>query len=97
MLFLFVQMFLFLKYFLFFCIENLYHFNVPIMKTNKIQTKVYKRECNELEILIFYRMILQRISRHLSPEEVSFLMGKPLDFIKKVETFKIKSSRLEDL
>lgn len=67
------------------------------MKANKIQTKVYKRECNELEILILYRMILQRISRHLSPEEVSFLMGKPLDFIKKVETFKIKSSRLEDL
>ncbi|WP_139351205.1 hypothetical protein [Sphingobacterium sp. CZ-UAM] len=68
------------------------------MKTAKNQTtKIYRRKCEELDILIYYRMLLQRISRHLSPEEVSFLMGKPLDFIKKVETFKIKSSRLEDL
>gem|GEM_PF-2210695 len=37
MLFLFIQMFLFLEYFLFSCIENLYFFNVPIMKTAKIQ------------------------------------------------------------
>lgn len=90
-------MFLFLKYFLFFCIENLYIFNAPIMKANKIQTKVYKRECNELEILIFYRMILQRISRHLSPEEVSFLMGKPLDFMSKVERFRIKKIFIQDV
>ncbi len=63
----------------------------------KPSTRVYKRKCQEIEILIFYRMILHRISRHLSPEEVSFLMGKPLDFIKKVETFKIKSTRVDDL
>jgi hypothetical protein len=36
-------------------------------------------------------MILQRISNGLSPEEVSFLMGKALDFISKVESFKIKT------
>lgn len=92
MLFLFIQMFLFLKYFLFLCIENLYCFSVPIMKTAKNQkTKIYKRKCEEIEILIYYRMLLHRISRHLSPKEVSFLMGKPLDFMTRIETFKIKS------
>ncbi len=47
--------------------------------------------------MLFYRIILQRISRHLSPEEVSFLMGKPLDFMAKAETFKIKIIFLHDL
>lgn len=62
------------------------------MKTAKIQkTKIYKRKCEEIEILVYYRMLLQRISRHLSPKEVSFLMGKPLDFMTRIETFKIKS------
>jgi len=42
-------------------------------------------------------MLLQRISRHLSPEEVSFLMGKPLDFMTGIETFKIKSILAFDL
>jgi hypothetical protein len=42
-------------------------------------------------------MLLQRISRHLSPEEVSFLMGKPLDFMTSIETFKIKSILAFDL
>ena len=98
MLFLFIQMFLFLKYFLFFCIENLYYLNVTIMKKLKNQTtKIYKRKCEEIEILIYYRMLLQRISRHLSPEEVSFLMGKPLDFMTRIETFKIKSILAFDL
>lgn len=98
MLFLFIQMFLFLKHFLFLCIENLYYFNVPIMKTAKIQkTKIYKRNGKEIDILIYYRMLLQRISRHLSPEEVSFLMGKPFDFISKFETFKTKRIFMYDL
>lgn len=62
------------------------------MKKVKNQTtKIYRRKCEEIEILIYYRMLLQRISRHLSPEEVSFLMGKPLDFMIRIETFKIKS------
>lgn len=98
MLFLFIQMFLFLKHFLFLCIENLYYFNVPIMKTAKIQkTKIYKRKGKEIDILIYYRMLLQRISRHLSPEEVSFLMGKPLDFMSKVERFRIKKIFIQDV
>jgi len=98
MLFLFIQMFLFLKHFLFLCIENLYYFNVPIMKTAKIQkTKIYKRKGKEIDILIYYRMLLQRISRHLSPEEVSFLMGKPFDFMSKVETFRIKKIFIQDV
>jgi len=68
------------------------------MKTAKNQkTKVYRRRCEELDILIYYRMLLQRISRHLSPEEVSFLMGKPLDFMTGIETFKIKSILAFDL
>ncbi|WP_454879492.1 hypothetical protein [Sphingobacterium detergens] len=62
------------------------------MKKVKNQSiKIYKRKCEEIEILIYYRMLLQRISRHLSPKEVSFLMGKPLDFMTSIETFKIKS------
>ncbi|MGE8291003.1 MAG: hypothetical protein ACN6ON_04970 [Sphingobacterium sp.] len=62
------------------------------MKKVKNQSiKIYKRKCEEIEILIYYRMLLQRISRHLSPKEVSFLMGKPLDFMTRIETFKIKS------
>lgn len=63
----------------------------------KPSTKVYKRKCQEIEILIFYRMILHRISRHLSPEEVSFLMGKPLDFMTKIETFRIKQISMHDV
>jgi len=42
-------------------------------------------------------MLLQRISRHLSPKEVSFLMGKPLDFVQKIETFKIKRIFMYDI
>lgn len=62
------------------------------MKKVKNQTtKIYKRRCGEIEILVYYRMLLQRISRHLSPKEVSFLMGKPLDFMTRIETSKIKS------
>lgn len=68
------------------------------MKTAKIQkTKVYRRRCEELHMQIYYRMLLQRISRHLSPEEVSFLMGKSFDFINKVEIFKIKRIFVHDL
>jgi len=68
------------------------------MKIAKIQkTKVYRRKCEKLDILIYYRMLLQRISRHLSPEEVSFLMGKPLDFMSKIETFKLKRIFAYDL
>lgn len=69
------------------------------MKIKKIKaaTKVYKRKCKELNILIYYRMLLQRISCHLSPEEVSFLMGKPLDFMSKIETFRIKTIFIQDL
>lgn len=68
------------------------------MKKVKNQiTKIYKRKCEEIEILICYRMLLQRISQHLSPEEVSFLMGKPLDFMTSIETFKIKSILAFDL
>lgn len=59
--------------------------------------KVYKRTCREKETYIYYRMLLHRISCHLSPEEVSFLMGKPNDYVKKVETFKIKSVLTVDL
>ena len=68
------------------------------MKIPKLQkTKVYRRRCEELDILIYYRMLLQRISRHLSPEEVSFLMGKPLDFVRKIEAFKINRIFVHDL
>ncbi|MFU1858789.1 hypothetical protein ACK8HY_17440 [Sphingobacterium sp. NGMCC 1.201703] len=68
------------------------------MKTAKNQTtKIYRRKCEELDILIYYRMLLQRISRHLSPEEVSFLMGKPLDFLSKIERFKLKRIFVHDL
>lgn len=63
----------------------------------KPSTRVYKRKCQEIEILIFYRMILHRISRHLSPEEVSFLMGKPLDFMTRIETFRIKQILMHDV
>ncbi len=68
------------------------------MKTAKIQkTKVYRRRCEELNMQIYYRMLLQRISRHLSPEEVSFLMGKSFDFVNEVETFKRKRIFVHDL
>ncbi|WP_312337568.1 hypothetical protein [Sphingobacterium sp.] len=54
-------------------------------------TRIYKHRCQPLEMQFFYRMLLMRISRGLSPEEVSFLMGKALDFTIKVESFKIKT------
>lgn len=60
-------------------------------KTNQHLTKLCRRKCDEIEILIFYSMLLQRISQGLSPQEVSFLMGKPLDFMSKIESFKIKT------
>lgn len=66
-------------------------------KEFKPTIKVYKRTCGEVETYIYYRMLLKRVSRHLSPEEVSFLMGKPIDYVKKVETFKIKSVLAVDL
>src|SRR5690606_12279421 len=44
-----------------------------------------------------YRIIIQRIARHFSCEEVSFLMGKPLHFIADVETLKIKNILAIDL
>ncbi len=62
------------------------------MRNNfKVFKRVYKHRCQPLEMQFLYRMILQRISNGLSPEEVSFLMGKALDFISKVESFKIKT------
>lgn len=68
------------------------------MKTAKIQkTKVYRRKAGVIDIQTYYRMLLQRISRHLSPEEVSFLMGKPFDFISKFERFKTKRIFMYDL
>lgn len=46
-------MLLFLKYFPFFCIENLYYLNVPMMQTGKIQKiKVYRRKCKEFHIVV---------------------------------------------
>ncbi|QQT31540.1 hypothetical protein [Sphingobacterium siyangense] len=60
-------------------------------KSNQHLTKLCKRKCDEIEILIFYSMLLQRVSLGLSPQEVSFLMGKPLDFMSKIESFKIKT------
>jgi len=60
-------------------------------KNNRHLIKLCKRKCDEIEILIFYSMLLQRISQGLSPQEVSFLMGKPLDFMSKIESFKIKT------
>lgn len=60
-------------------------------KTNQHLTKLCRRKCDEIEILIFYSMLLQRISQGLSPQEVSFLMGKPLDFMSKIESFKIET------
>lgn len=66
-------------------------------KEFKSTTKVYKRTCVEVETYIYYRMLLQRVSRHLSAAEVSFLMGKPLDYVEQMENFKIKSVLAEDL
>lgn len=36
-------------------------------------------------------MLLRRISQGLSPQEVSFLMRKPSDFMSKIESFKTKT------
>ncbi len=38
----------------------------------KVFKRVYKHRCQPLEMQFFYRMLLQRISNGLSPEEVSF-------------------------
>jgi len=66
-------------------------------KKNEPKVKVYSRKCTELEILIIYRMMVLRIAEHLSGEEVSFLMGKPLDYFDKIETFKRRSILALDL
>ncbi|TJZ61289.1 hypothetical protein FAZ15_08810 [Sphingobacterium olei] len=69
------------------------------MKERKFKptTKVYRRMYTPFEMIMYYRMMLLRISRHLSPIEISFLMGKRLDFIRKVETFKFKKLTIVDL
>lgn len=64
---------------------------------NEPKVKVYSRKCTELDILIIYRMMVLRLANHLSGQEVSFLMGKPLDYIDKIETFKLRSLLALDL
>ncbi|MBE8720193.1 hypothetical protein [Sphingobacterium pedocola] len=66
-------------------------------KVFKPKTKVYKRICSSFEMMMYYRMMLLRISRNLSPIEISFLMGKRLDFIHKIEAFKLKKIMMADL
>lgn len=61
------------------------------------KVKTYAIQCSEIEILIIYRMMVLRISKHFSGEEVSFLMGKPLDYIDRIETFKLKKVLALDL
>lgn len=58
-------------------------------KKNEPKVKVYSRKCSPLSIAIYYRMLLHRISQNLSPKEISFLMGKHLDFMDKMERFKL--------
>ncbi|GGH04957.1 hypothetical protein FAZ19_05255 [Sphingobacterium alkalisoli] len=69
------------------------------MKEKEIipKTKAYSIRCSELEILIIYRLLILRLAKHLSGKEASFLMGKPLDYIDKVETFEIKRIYAHDL
>lgn len=59
--------------------------------------KEYTIRCREIVIIIIYRMMLLRMAKDLSTEEVSFLMGKEHDFIKKIETFKLKHISAHDL
>ncbi len=66
-------------------------------KNDELSVKTYIIKCTEIEILIIYRMMVLRISKHFSGEEVSFLMGKPLDYIDKIETFKLKKVLALDL
>lgn len=57
-------------------------------KNNEPKVRVYTRKCYPMYIAIYYRMLIHRISQNLSPKEMSFLMGKPLDFMTKVERIK---------
>ncbi|TDQ76509.1 hypothetical protein [Sphingobacterium yanglingense] len=57
-------------------------------KNDEPKVRVYTRKCDPLYIAIYYRMLIHRISQNLSPKEMSFLMGKPLDFMGKVERIK---------
>ncbi|MBL1407925.1 hypothetical protein [Sphingobacterium faecale] len=66
-------------------------------KNDEPKVKTYIIKCTEIEILIIYRMMVLRISKHFSGAEVSFLMGKPLDYIDKIETFKLKKVLALDL
>lgn len=66
-------------------------------KVFKPRTKVYRRIYTPFEMMMYYRMLLLRISRNISPFEISFLMGKRLDFIGKIETFKLKRITMVDL
>jgi hypothetical protein len=66
-------------------------------KVFRPKTKVYKRIYSPFEMMMYYRMILLRISCNLLPLEVSFLMGKRLDFVSKIETFKLKKISIVDL
>lgn len=65
-------------------------------KNNEPKVKIYSRKCSPLSIAIYYRMLLHRISQNLSPKEVSFLMGKRLDFMDKMERFKLIKWNLSD-
>ncbi|ERJ60759.1 hypothetical protein [Sphingobacterium paucimobilis] len=57
-------------------------------KNDEPKVRVYTRKCYPMYIAIYYRILIHRISQNLSPKEMSFLMGKPLDFMTKVERIK---------
>ncbi|NGM66430.1 hypothetical protein [Sphingobacterium sp. SGR-19] len=65
-------------------------------KNNEPKVKIYSRKCSPLDIAAYYRMLLHRISQNLSAKEISFLMGKRLDFMDKMERFKLIKWRVVD-
>ena len=59
--------------------------------------KFYGAKLQEIQVDILYRILIQRIAKHYSTEEVSFLMGKSLIFASNIENLKIKDILAIDL
>lgn len=59
--------------------------------------KLYGAKLQEIQVDILYRILIQRIAKHYSTEEVSFLMGKSLIFASNIENLKTKDILAIDL
>jgi len=62
-----------------------------------LETISHQAEICRFNADVLYRVLLLRIAKQYSPQEMSFLMGKPLDFVDKIERLQNMSFYLDDI